>query len=309
MSGSSSLSCWCKQYALCWAHAFLLGVWLWVPDGQRVPHGQSSRESPVSRVCFPGGQEFTRFVTTHSWAEYRVFRVAPPGRGTLEATLQLVSQTSPTHLFLCWPCLGSVSVINHIHEYECGWSPSVLLRIPEPGVALGTPGSALHHLVHYTRLITRHAAPQLSSWLTNTCCSLCLEGPLLATTWPVSSPLEQGSFPVSPIRKAMLDHPRQNCKTAPPFSVPSSCFILVNTYHLIHFLSTSFSTCCPPPVALTRMKPQVSQQSFISFLISEQTAQKDAFGRNDKISEVCFKAFNRTKNKLSVSERAGRLTW
>ena len=130
------------------------------------------------------------------------------GEGTLWK-LQLVSQTSPHAPFvfadLAWDPLA---VINHSHEYEYGWSPSVLLRIPEPGGGLGDPWLSPPSSGPGSTLISSPVTlpPRLSP-----------DSPTLAvpSVWsaPYSQPrglfphLVQGSFPVSPIRNAMLDHP------------------------------------------------------------------------------------------------------
>ena len=181
-----------------------------------------------SGMRFPGGQGFLRIVTPRSW-----WNVAPPGRGLWK--LQLVSQTPPHVPFvfadLAWDPLA---VINHSHEYEYGWSPSVLLRIPEPGVALGTPGSALHHLVQ-APLGPHHPS--------------CCPHDCLLTHQHLRFPLSGAPPTRNPVAcfltlfKALFQyHPSgtqcwtTQCETAPApsFSVPSSCFIvLVNTYHPI----------------------------------------------------------------------------
>lgn len=183
----------------------MLSFWesgLWVPDGQRVTHGQSSVKA-LCLECVSLGVRSSHALSQHTAGGIQGVPCGSTGEGTLEAAAGFPDFT-PRTFCLCRPCLGSFSVINHIHEYECGWSPSVLLR--NLGVALGTPGSALHHLVHHLVSSPVTLPPRLSP-----------DSPTLAvpSVWraPYSQPrgpfphLVQGSFPVSPIRKAMLDHP------------------------------------------------------------------------------------------------------
>lgn len=181
---------------------------MWVPDGQRVPRGQSSRKAlgTGSRVRFPGGQEFTRVVTTCSWRNTGC-SVWLHQKGTLGAAAGFPDFTHAPFVFpdLAWDPLA---VMNHSHEYEYGWSPSVLLRIPEPGGGLGDPWLSPPSSGPGSTLTSSPVMlpPRLSP-----------DSPTLAVPSVWSTPYiqphglfphpVQGSSPVSPIRKAMLGHP------------------------------------------------------------------------------------------------------
>lgn len=92
------------------------------------------------------------------------------------------------------------------------------------------------------------------------------------------------------------------CKTvpAPPFSVPSSCFILVNTYHLIHFY------LLVSRLAVHRQWPSpgwnLHKAAVLHFVSHLSKPPRRMLGRNDKISGVCFKGFYRTKIRCCVWE-------
>ena len=194
---------------LCAEH--VLSFWesgLWVPDGRRVPRGQSSKKAlgTGSRVRFPGVKS-SRALSQHAAGGIQGVPCGSTGRGLWK--LQLVSQTS-LHAPFVFPDLAwdPLAVINHSHEYEYGWSPSVLLRIPEPGDGLGDPW-----------LSPRSSGPgsTLTSSPVTLSPRLSPDSPTLAVPSVWSAPYIQphglfphpvpGSSPVSPIRKAMLGHP------------------------------------------------------------------------------------------------------
>ena len=162
------------------------------------------------------------------------------------------------------------------------------------GVALGTPGSALHHLV------------QVPLWPHHP--SRCPHDCLLThqhLLFPLSGvpPTRNHVACFLTLFKALFQyHPSgtqcwtTQCKTAraPSFSAPLSCFIvLVNTYHLIRlYLLVS-------RLAVLRQWPSpgwnLRKAAVFHFVSHLSKPPWRMLGRNDKISGLCFKGFYRTK--------------
>lgn len=168
----------------------------------------------------------------------------------------------------------------------------------EPGGGLGDPWLSPPSPGPSSGLITRHAAPTTISWLTNTCCSLCLEGPLLATTWPVSSPCSrlfssithQESNAGPPSVKLYLPHHSL-------FPHPALFLLTLTTWYVFIYVSR---------LAVHHQWPSpgwnLHKAAVLHFVSHLSKPPRRMLGRNDKISGVCFKGFYRTKIRCCVWE-------
>lgn len=189
----------------------VLSFWesgLCVPDGQRVPLASPpGKPWALGLECVSLGVKSSHALSQHAAGGIQGVPCGSTGRGLWK--LQLVSQTSP-HAPFVFPGLAwdPLAVINHSHEYEYGWSPSILLRIPEPGDGFADPWLSPPSSGPGSTLTSSPVTlpPRLSPDSPTLAVPSVWSAPYIQPRGLFPHPI-QGSSPVSPIRKAMLGHP------------------------------------------------------------------------------------------------------
>lgn len=170
------------------------------------------------------------------------------------------------------------------------------------GVALGTPGATLRHLIQ-APFWPRHLSP----------CPHCCLQTHQHMLFPLSgAPSPQPSFFLTSFKAPSQYHPSgkqsstTQCNTAPvpSFSVPSSCFVvLVNTYHLIYlYLLVSWLAVHPQ---LPTPEWKLHKAVIFHFVSDLSEPPQGMLGWNDKMSGICFKGFYRTKSMLLCPREPG----